>query len=216
MIMSLLSRFKQHRSHRPRPPVREQPHRESYTLSLPNPFGGAPLCRATVAVTTTRHTRGETLRLRAHVDGNFHAPSLREGPALADRRDDKARGLIAAGRTAAGALARRGLASLPVSERRLRTWIDVQASTAPLAAGAEALVPERLRELCGGGLPRSPQGEPRVSLFAGPAGVASHAQLALLHLDQDALPSAYRTRPFNLLASVASLDEPACDDYPDN
>lgn len=210
--MSLLNRFKQNLSRRAgaRPPVLDRPQRNTYTLSLPNPFGGAPLCRATVAVTTTRHAQGETLRMQAHVDGHFRAPPVEQAPALGGSR--RRGGLVAAGRSAARGLARRGLSSLPVSERRMRTWIDVQASTAPLAAGAEALIPERLRELCGGGLPRQGTGEPRVGVFMSPAGGASSAQLALLQLDQDDLPEPYRSRPFSLLASVASLNEPASGD----
>lgn len=215
--MSLLNRLKQNLSRRAEsalPAAPEQPQRSSYTLSLPNPFGGAPLCQATVAVTTTRHAEGESVRMQAFVDGHFRSqPPNPAADAL--EHGHPSRGLVPAGRSAARSLARRGLSRLPIPERRVRTWIDVQASTAPLAAGAEALLPERLRELCGGGIPRGPAGEPRVGVFAGPAGGASYAQLGLLQLDQEDLPAPYRDQPFSLLASVASLSEPPTDDASD-
>lgn len=212
--MSLLNRVKRNltrRADRAAPLAPEEPQSSSYTLSVPNPFGGSPLCQATLAVTTTRHAEGESVRMQAYVDGHFRSRPLRPtAGALENDRPD--RGLVKAGRSAARSLARRGLSSLPLPERRVRTWVDLQASTAPLASGAEALVPTRLRELCGGGLPRGPAGEPRVGVFSGPAGGASYAQLGLLQLDQDDLPEPYRNRPFSLLASVASLSEPPVDD----
>lgn len=215
--MSLLNRMKQNLARRAEsalPVAPEEPQRSSYTLSLPNPFGGAPLCQATVAVTTTRHAEGESVRMQAFVDSHFRSHSTVSDAAVLEH--GRASGsLMLAGRSAAHSLARRGLSSLPIPERRVRTWIDVQASTAPLAAGAEALLPERLRELCGGGVPRGPAGEPRVGVFAGPAGGASYAQLGLLQLDQEDLPEPYRDRPFSLLASVASLSEPPADDGSD-
>lgn len=213
--MSLLNRLKQRLSQRAAgalPTALEQPQSSSYTLSLPNPFGGAPLCQATLAVTTTRHADGETVRMQAFVDGHFRAPSasptafaLDHSPTAGGRR------LTQVGRSMVRTLACNGLARLPLPERRLRTWLDIQASTAPLAAGAEALLPERLRELCGGGLPRGQAGEPRIGVFVGPAGGASYAQLGVLQLDQDDLPEPYRERPFNLFASIASLSEPPVD-----
>lgn len=209
--MSLLNRLRQNLSRRvggALPVALEQPQSSSYTLSLPNPFGGAPLCQATLAVTTTRHAEGETVRMRAHIDGCFRAsPESTAAHSLAG--EPTRHGLGRSGRNLVRMLARDGLSRLPMPEHRVRTWIDIQASTAPLAAGAEALLPERLRELCGGALPRGQAGEPRVGVFAGPAGGASYAQLGVLQLDQDDLPPSYRDRPFSLLASVASLSEPA-------
>lgn len=213
--MSLIRRFKQRVQRfggRDGVPALDRPQRNAFSVSLPNPLGGRPLCRATFAWTTTHHADGDSLRLQAHVDGAFYAPPVRDGRPLSDG-GRRSRGLVAAGRDAARGLARRGLTRMPA--QRLRTWIDVQATTSPLASGAEALIPERLREICGGGLPRQRAGEPRIGIWTGPAGPGGDAQLALLQIDRDDFPSDYPRRPFSLIASVASLSEPAISDEGD-
>lgn len=192
--------------------ILEQPKRNSYTVRLPNPFGGAPLCQATVAVTSTRHAEGQSLRIKAYMDGNFRASPIESTVTALDGGERVDGGLRRASSQAVRRLAQRGLSRLSMPDRRVRTWIDIQTSTAPLASGAEALLPEQVRDLCGGSLQRRRQGEPRIGLFMGPAGHVAHAQLGVVQLDQDDMPQPYRGRPFSLIASVASLNEPAMDD----
>src|SRR5699024_335759 len=91
----------------------------------------------------------------------------------------------------------------PLTQRRWRSWVDVQVSTAPLDQGADALVPERLRSLWGAGLPRGGPGEPRVGVWSGPAGgpLGGKASLVWLQMDAADLPGAatqVRDSGFNL------------------
>lgn len=198
--MPVLDQFK----HQARALLR--PQRTGLAFSLPHPNGGEPLCRASVALETTQGGGGETLRLRVHVDGWLRPTtvSAKALPTASDRR-----GLRQTGRQLVRGAARRGLALLPLrmEGRRLRTWVDVRASTAPLAAGAEALLPTRLRSLIGDGLPRQP-GAPRIGLWSDRDAHGNVAHLALLQLDQRDLPNRNHDRPFNLVASVATTLEP--------
>lgn len=186
------------------------PKRALLDVNLPHPFGGAPLCRASLALETTRHSSGESFHLRLHLDG-WLRPAPAAKPALPLART----GLVAFGRQAAGGLARRGFARLPAfTGGRLRSWIDVRASTAPLAAGADALLPARLRALTGGPVPRPRAGEPRIGLWQDRGAAGEVAQLALLQMDQSDLPPRYRDRPFSLAASIATAFEPGAGDEP--
>lgn len=187
------------------------PSRAHYSLRLPHPLGGAPLCEASLAISTNHHSQGEALRLQAHVDSRLRRVPAR-APALA--APSAPRTLMAAGRGAARGLLAAGLRRLPVpaSGQRVRTWVDIQVSTAPLSRGADALVPARLRELIGSGLPKLADGAPRIGLWRDPAGRAS---LGLLQVDNRDLPG-YDGRPFSLCASVASLGEPLADDAPED
>ncbi len=203
-------------------PGTSQPSNAVVGLHLPNPYGGRPWLSATVALTSTPHGQGDTLRLRAHLDGCVRIPRG-IGAAVLPEGANKPRTLIARGQSvAAGAV--RGVVDrlpaerlAPLTGRRWRSWIDVQVSTSPLDRGADALVPERLRALCGAGLPRVARGEPRIGLWSGPAGGAAggKASLVLLQLDEDDLPKAGRRgdgQGFNLNASVAQVVEPDAED----
>ncbi|WP_353253452.1 hypothetical protein [Salinisphaera sp. PC39] len=179
-------------------------------MTLPNPFGGDPWARMEVALTESGD--GESLHLQGFVDGCLRVPAA-DAPALP--RAGGGGGLVARSRAAASGLARRGFDGLPrralapLLDRRVRTWVDVRTSERPLAAGARALMPERLRELYGAELARAPAGLPRVGTWSaaldGPRrGVAS---LTLLQVDGDALPGGDAARPYALHASVATVVE---------
>ena len=197
------------------------PRDTAIQLRVPSPYGGAPWLTATVALSNTPRGQGETVRVRAHFDGALRLPrpgsTGRERPAL---EAGNQRGLTRYGRNAADALARRVIERLPAQQlenlaaRRWRSWLDVQLSTAPLDGGAEALMPEPLRGIYGGGLPRSGTGEPRIGVGSGPAGgpAGGVAQLALLQLDERDLGRdrlGNHTPRFNLNASIAQVMEPA-------
>lgn len=191
-------------------------------VHLPNPYGGRPWLSATFALSSTPHGQGDTVRLRAHIDGCMRVPRVRRAPALTHTGSGE-RSLIARGQRAAAGAVRGVLDRLPaerlapLSERRWRSWIDVQVSTSPLDAGADALVPERLRRLWGAGLPRAASGEPRIGLWSGPSGGprGGRASLVWLQLDEEDMPGvgarADRTG-FNLNASVAQVVEPDSDE----
>jgi hypothetical protein len=196
------------------------PRDTTVQLRLPSPYGGAPWLTATVAISSTPRGYGETLRLRAHLDGALRLPppgSARERAALeADTRG----GLVRHGRHAAAALARGVIDRLPaeplesLAARRMRSWLDVQLSTSPLDGGAADLMPEPLRRIYGGTLPRAGTGEPRIGVWSGPAGgpAGGVASLALLQLDERDLGRERKPGErsgFNLNASLAQVVEPS-------
>ncbi|MBS62948.1 hypothetical protein [Salinisphaera sp.] len=199
------------------------PRDTTVQLRLPSPYGGAPWLTATVAISATPRGQGEALRLRAHVDGALRLPAAgAERPRLA-LDAGASRGLIRQGRSAAAAVARNVIERLPaqpleqLASKRWRTWLDVQLSTSPLDEGAQALMPEPLRGIYGGGLPRSGTGEPRIGVWSGPAGGRSGgvAQLVLLQLDERDLGRSRGRNgrsAFNLNASVAQVVEPLRED----
>ncbi|MES1950800.1 hypothetical protein S4A8_08075 [Salinisphaera sp. S4-8] len=199
--------------------VAASPRDTTVQLRLPNPYGGAPWLTATVAISRTPRGQGQSLRLRAHVDGALRLPGAgAERQRLVLDSDDRG-GLIRYSRNAAAALARGVVERLPaqpleqLATRRWRTWLDVQLSTSPLDGGAQALMPEPLRGIYGGGLPRSGTGEPRIGVWSGPAGgsAGGMAQLVLLQLDEHDLGRAKgegERSAFNLNASIAQVVEP--------
>lgn len=189
------------------------PKNAAFEFHLPNPFGGEPLYRAQIALSTTRGAHGDTLRLQAHINGCITPPTqtgeYRARAALPMPTGDT--GLARRGRQAAGGVVRFGLSRLPTRaitpllHQRLQTWIDIQVSSAPLAAGAGAFIPEKLRGLMRD-LPRPAAGAPRIAGWMGEIdgphpGVA---QFACLQMDQTDLPPELRGEPFNLSATIAS------------
>ena len=196
-------------------------HDATVQLRVPNPYGGKPWLTATVALSSTPRGYGETVRLRAHFDGALKMPtpgSAREK--LAFEAGERSGGLVQFGRNTAAALARGVVARVPARQleslaaRRWRSWLDVQLSTAPLDRGADALMPEPLRGIYGGGLPRAGSGEPRIGVWSGPAGgpAGGVASLAMLQLDERDLGRDRNENGgsgFNLSASMAQVVEPS-------
>lgn len=197
-----------------------QPRDSALSLELPNPYGGKPWLSATLAMSRTPQSQGDMLRLRAHFDSCLRIQSEQEAPALADGRAGQSSLLRFGQQLVAGAL-REVIARVPadrlapLTQRRWRSWVDVQFSTAPLDKGADALVPERLRSLLGAGLPRGGDGEPRVGVWSGPAGGPGGgvASLVWLQLDEQDFPGVEESDAsgsgFNLNASISQLVEPA-------
>lgn len=198
-------------------------HDARVQLRLPNPYGGKPWVTATVALSAVPHGQGETLRLRAHVDGCMRLPGTAGVNERLGHHGAGRRSLVHQGRDAAANLVRQAVARMPaerlarLSSQRWRSWLDVQLSTSPLDGGADALMPERLRSVYGSGLPRAGTGEPRIGVWSGPAGGAAGgvAQLVLLQLDERdfGVRARERNRPgLSLNASIAQVVEPAFDD----
>lgn len=193
-------------------------HDATIQLRVPSPYGGRPWLTATVALSTTPHGHGETVRVRAHMDGALRLPpsgTTRERLAF---EENSGRGLVRHGRDMAAAFARGVVERVPgrqlelIASRRWRSWIDIQMSTSPLDGGADALMPERLRGIYGGGLPRAGTGEPRIGVWSGPAGgpAGGIAQLAMLQLDERDIGRDRHEAGsgFNFNASIAQVVEP--------
>lgn len=191
---------------------------------LPNPYGGKPWVTATLALSSTPATQGDTVRVRAHIDSCFYAPAASaDRTALAhDSGKDsggRRRALARHGKTLAANAARRGLEYVPrpimrrLAEQRHQRWLDMQISTAPLDAGAAALMPAALKERYGDALPRLIQGAPRVGVWSGPAGGAlgGVARLAMVQFDDsDLAPGTDKPRDerFSLNLTIGELIEP--------
>lgn len=203
-------------------PAREaRPRNTHLQLRLPSPYGGKPWVTATLALSSVPRGYGETLRLRVYIDGCIDRTprgALPHAPA-------NPRSLGECGRRAAAALARGAVEHWPgppLEGQRWRSWLDIQFSSAPLDAGADALLPEPLRRIYPGAAgARAGLGEPRVGVWAGPAGgpAGGIARLAVLQLDERDLGRKRRanTAPgFNLNASLAQLIEPALVDEEKN
>lgn len=193
----------------------------SFSLELPNPYGGPAWVTATLVWSTRPRGVGKTVRIRGHLD---HC--LRMSNAAADRQalaHEQASGgsdLASRGRRVVAAWAQGAIERLPtglrrrLSEQRRRGWIDIQLSTAPLDAGAAALMPEQLRQLYGDKLPQIMPGGPRAGVWAGPAGGPNGglAHLAMVQLDaadmrrQRQLSDEER---FSINLSLAKVIEPA-------
>ncbi|MGB7756375.1 MAG: hypothetical protein WBL23_09960, partial [Salinisphaera sp.] len=155
---------------------RSGPREASLRLTLPNPYGGPAWVTATVALSSRPRGMGETVRVRGHIDSCFRMPAhSADRVALSHDASANSHPLMRYGREAAASLTRRAIERLPraarmrIAEQRRQSWIDMQISTAPLDAGAAALMPEPLRAVYGDTLPRAMPGGPRVGVWAGPA-----------------------------------------------
>ncbi|RJS92888.1 hypothetical protein [Salinisphaera sp. Q1T1-3] len=207
-----------------------RPRRASLELRLPNPYGGKPWVTATLALSSAPAARGETVRIRAHVDSCFHAPATPgDRAALGHEAADSGlrAGLTRYGRELAAGATRRVVEYVPagllqrLSEQRRRGWLDMQISTAPLDAGAAALMPAALRARYGDELPQSVVGAPRVGVWAGPAGgpLGGMARLAMVQFDDGDLDPTARRAPgerFSLNLTIGELIEPATADSDDD
>lgn len=206
---------------------RSRPREASLRLTLPNPYGGPAWVTATVAVSSRPRGMGETVRLRGHIDRCFRMPTHRVDRAtLSHQATTDPHPLIRYGREAAASLTRQAVERLPravrmrIAEQRRQSWLDMQISTAPLDAGAAALMPEPLRAVYGDTLPQAAPGGPRVGVWSGPAGGArgGMARLAMIQFDQNDISDKYRSdndERFSLNVSLAQVVEPARDDDTD-
>lgn len=208
---------------------RAGPREASLRLTLPNPYGGPAWVSATLALSSRPRGIGETLRLRGHIDSCFRLPDApADRAALSHDATSASDSLMRYGREAAASLARRAVERLPraarvrLAQQRRRGWIDMQISTAPLDAGAAALMPEPLRAVYGDRLPQAGPGGPRVGVWSGPAGGprGGMARLAMVQFDQnDVAPGDREPTPdqrFSLNLSIAEVIEPAGDDEPES
>lgn len=197
------------------------PETTAVTLAVPNLLGGAPICRATVRLTTTRAGRGENWRLQAHVETCLrppaHIPADRQLPPA-----EGVRGLVHRGQAVANQLADRGVSMLPARlrpllEQRVHTWLDLRGSNLPLVQGARALMPEPLKEIHDS-LPAPRPGEPRVLAWEGMVGgeYPGFARFVSLQVDQDDFPAgSLGDVPFSLSASGASIVQSSAQRPPD-
>lgn len=179
-----------------------------------------PLWRVRLQMITEPQADGERIRLRAHFQTNF-ASALR--PALASPAQRPALNAQGAGtaltlaqraggfaqRAAQRALdipAVRALAE-PLLQLDLNTWVEIQASTASLAAGSHALLPQADKLAALGIRPRRADDQPVAESWAGEA-LGGFAQISMLQVDRRHLPEQLLRllgdRPFSLAAAIVN------------
>lgn len=192
----------------------------SFSLELPNPYGGPAWAKATLVWSTQPRGVGKTIRIRGHLDHCLRLSHAVAGQRLAHEQAASDSAWARRGRQAIATWAQGAIERLPrglrrrLSEQRRRGWVDIQLSTAPLDAGAAALMPEQLRQLYGDKLPQLMPGGPRVGVWAGPAGGPNGglARLAMVQLDAADMGRQSRLSDeerFSINFNLAEVVEPA-------
>ena len=200
---------------------------ERYTLSaeIPGLRPGKPLWRINVEMHSEPQGDGERLHLRAHWQANF-ASAL--GPALS--ADAEPPPVVQSGPSSetlpvqrVGQWLRRRLdnpllraIAEPLLRHDFNSWIELRASTADLADGAGALLPETDRLKALGIVPKLSDAKNDAPLTQSWAGSAmgprpGFAQVSLLQVDKRHLPPALAAllgaRPFQMAAAVINVVE---------
>ena len=200
---------------------------ERYTLSaeIPGLRPGKPLWRINLELHSEPQGDGERLRLRAHWQANFAsalAPALSaEAPLVAESGAGRATGTLPAERVGQWLKRRldnplvRAIAE-PLLRHDFNSWIELRASTADLADGAGALLPESSRLKALGIEPKLSDARNQAPMTQSWAGSAmgprpGFAQVSLLQIDKRHLPPALAAllgaRPFQMAAALINVVE---------
>ncbi len=200
---------------------------ERYTLSaeIPGLSAGKPLWRLNLELHSEPQGEGERLRLRAHWQANFAsalAPALAADAPVAGSGPESGPGAGLPAQRVGQWLKRRldnpllrALAE-PLLRHDFNSWIELRASTADLADGAGALLPETGRLKALGIEPKlsdantqAPVAQSWTGSAAGPR--PGFAQVSLLQIDKRHLPPALAallgTRPFQMAAALINVVE---------
>ncbi|HWY24539.1 MAG TPA: hypothetical protein VNX47_06450 [Nevskia sp.] len=199
---------------------------ERYTLAaeIPGLKPGKPLLRINIEMHAEPQGDGERLRLRAHWQANFAsalAPALTAPASRAHEATPPSAEKLPAERVSQWLRRRldnpllRALAE-PLLRHDFNSWIELRASTADLAGGAGALLPETDRLKALGIEPRLSDPKQDAPLAQSWAGSSTgprpgFAQVSLLQIDKRHLPPALAAmlgaRPFQLAAAVINVVE---------
>ncbi len=188
--------------------IAERLNGEALSLSALIPGRAGPLWQMQLEMKSEPEAGGERLHLRAHFKLSLRKalPAPKDNPGF-----QTATGLPArVGQWIERRMDSRLMQTLaaPLLDRDLNTWVEVQSSTAPLDAGAKALLPTQLARL---GI--EPKNDQAVQAWAGELRGAKpgFAQMTLLQLDQRHLPAnlknAFADKPFQLSAAVVNVIE---------
>lgn len=204
----------------------QQAEGERYTLAaeIPGLRPGKPLLRLQMEMHSEPQGDGERLRLRAHWQFNFAsalAPALGVDAPAAPEAEREPNERLPAERVSQWLRRRldnpavRRIAE-PLLRHDFSSWLELRASTADLADGAGALLPETDRLKALGIEPKlstSTENAPLAQSWAGSAGGLhpGFAQVSLLQMDKRHLPPALAnllgTKPFQLAAAVVNVVE---------
>lgn len=192
-----------------------EPELAAFSAAIPVGPSGAPLWQIDVQVTTEPHADGERLRLRARIQTNL-ASALRPALGAPAAPHSDSRALTFAERT--GSLVQRTASRVlnlpavrafaePLLSNDFNTWIEIQASTASLDAGASELIPQGERLAALGIQPRRAGDQPVAETWSGQA-ADGFAQVSLLQIDKRHLPPKLAARmgdkPFQLAAAIVN------------
>lgn len=206
--------------------VAKQADGERYTLAaeIPGLRPGKPLLRLQMEMHSEPQGDGERLRLRAHWQFNFASalgPALGVDPRQQNESSSESAERLPAERVGQWLRQRLDNPTLrriaePLLRHDFSSWLELRASTADLADGAGALLPETDRLKALGIEPKlstSTQNAPLAQSWAGSAGGPrpGFAQVSLLQMDKRHLPPALAallgSKPFQLAAAVVNVVE---------
>jgi hypothetical protein len=199
---------------------------ERYTLAaeIPGLKPGKPLLRINIEMHSEPQGDGERLRLRAHWQANFAsalAPALAAPSQPADAAAASSGVKLPAERVGQWLRQRldnpllRAVAE-PLLRHDFNSWVELRASTADLAGGAGALLPETDQLKALGIEPKLSDPKHDAPLAQSWAGASNgpkpgFAQVSLLQMDKRHLPPALArllgARPFQLAAAVINVAE---------
>ena len=200
---------------------------ERYTLSaeIPGLSPGKPLWRINLELHSEPQGDGERLHLRAHWQANFAsalAPALSaEAPPVAESGAGSSSARLPAERVGQWLKRRldnpllRAIAE-PLLRHDFNSWVELRASTADLADGAGALLPETDRLKALGIEPKLSDARNQAPMTQSWAGSAmgprpGFAQVSLLQIDKRHLPPGLAAllgaRPFQMAAAVINVVE---------
>ena len=220
MRIPMLSRLRRLRRsgdlQKPGLPAEPEVGRYSLSAEIPGHSPDKPLWQFKLEMVSAPQGDGERLRLRAHFQANFASalgpvlsmppPSGNPGSNLPVQR--------------IGQWVRRVLedprvreVAAPLLQHDFNSWVELRASTADLAGGAGALLPETERLKALGIEPRADDSSPLAQSWAGSGGGShpGYAQVSLLQLDKRHLPAGLAAllgaRPFHLAAAIVNVIE---------
>jgi hypothetical protein len=203
----------------------DAPEQLSFSAELPLAGADLPLWRVQMHVEREPHAGGEKLRVRAHFQTNL-ASALK--PALAaDPQGVAARALpsgshaLTLGQRTGALMQRAALRALkmplvsllaePLLQHDFNSWVEIQATTAPLDKGSRDLLPQGEKLAALGIAPsQRKDGGPVAESWAGEA-PGGFAQVTMLQMDKSHLPprlaAALGDQPFHLAATMVNTVE---------
>lgn len=197
----------------------EKPESFAFSAEIPGLSRSKPLWRIAVEMHTQPQGDGEQLSLRVHWQANLGSSLDLDAPRAAAPQSTTSHSGSSAMAERVGDFMRAGLSqplvrrlAQPFLQHDFNSWMEVRASSADLADGSRALLPQRERlQALGVELPES-DGPIAQTWAATPGSQPGFAQLSLLRLDKKHLPPALAallgSRPFQLAVAIVNVIEP--------
>lgn len=201
------------------PNAAEKPEAFAFSAEIPGLSNSKPLWRLAVEMHTQPQGDGELLSLRVHWQANLGSSLALDAPRAAGSKSTTSHSSNTTIAERVGDFMRAGLSqplvrrlAEPFLQHDFNSWMEIRASSADLADGTRALLPQRERlQALGVELPQG-DGPIAQTWAAAPGLQPGFAQLSLLRLDKKHLPPAlaalHGSRPFQLAAAIVNVIEP--------